>query len=198
MSSTIKLFKETAEMCFALSQGLYTEDLSVLEKKLNTSALKLEAAAKILYEVEREYALVDLQEEFVHHSFIQELFKGNHKPEVTLETDWLHILHNYNVIRITRFSPNGHLVFEKEGARIGGKEYYHSSTDSVPNSRLDFEIGKAYLVYQDDLKDYTHFNFKHVDGIWTFAQELTENEARFITKSLAPVFVQAKKKKIKY
>jgi hypothetical protein len=195
---TITQFKDGAQLCRDIIQGLYSGDLENIEKKLNVCALKLEAAAKFFYDVERENELINVQEEFKHHQFMSELLNGNHKPEIVWETEWLHHLHHYMVIRFERYSPNGHLVFEKEGARVGGKKYYHNPEDLVPNARLNWEEGKVYLVYQENLKDYAHIQFKHSDELWTFAKELTENEAIFITKSLAPVFAKAKSKKIKY
>ena len=68
----------------------------------------------------------------------------------------------------------------------------------VPNERLAYKEGQAYLVYQDPLED-VYLSYQHkTDQYWTFAQELTENDAHYIAKTLAPIFVKAKKKKIPY
>lgn len=197
-NNSIQFFRDTAKLCADLSNDILDpKDLEKLVKNLASASAKLDSVANWLQNLEMEQALLDVQAEFKHHPYMQQLLEGNHKPEITWESPWLNQLHHYMVIRVSRISANGHIVFEKEGARIGGKEYYHDPAKLVPSARLDWEVGKAYLVFQDHLKE-EHYAWRHEDAYWTFAQELTENEVLFVTKSLAAVFAKAKSKKIKY
>ena len=197
-NNVIQFLRNTAQQCTELSNGvLHPSDLEALVKNLSSASIKLESIANWLQNLEVEQALIEVQDEFTHHPFMVQLLQGAHSPEVTWESSWLNKLHHYMVIRVERLSPNGHVVFEKEGARVGGKKYYHDPAKLVPNARLNWEEDKVYLVYQDHLQD-EHYAWKHEDAYWTFAKELTENEALFVTKSLARVFAKAKDKKIKY
>ena len=142
---------------------------------------------------EKSTDLVVVENEFKHHPAIDGIL--NNKPVSTeIETKNLSKLKRYMFIKVLK--NNGEYITYVK-VKDNKAEILHHKLEMGKGSGIqDFEVDKAYLVYQETIV--TGKGARKADGIWHFGQEISENKVMAMANRLSSFFAKAKEQKVRY